>query len=338
MSLIATLVAGCDEPRRTLVPTDVNLLTDLSGDAQGDDAPDAPSERDGAASGDVPQDAPARDATVGDAPDVPDVPTALDVVTADVAPDLPDASAPTDIATDLGADAGPPRDAPSVPRASPTIDGVLGSDWPDGARLAVNTEPSPWGPTLNALRSLRVAWDETNLYLGLDAVVEAQNAIVVYLDRDHVPGGAATGVTRIAALSDGNGALDDALSAAIEMGPAGFGAEFGWGTLGMQRKGASELRADIGLRDIACPRCAGDFGWIQGDVAVCGTGANAGCEVAIPWTSVYGASGLPPVPHLALFARLVSASGAELAPGQCLPPQSAPAATVGAVLSLSPAR
>lgn len=322
LSLIATLVTGCDEPRRTLASADV--VTDLM---ELSEVLDAPSDEDAALLMDRPEAAPDEGPVdVTDVADAADAPThAADAGTDATLEDRPDVTR----------DAGP--DAATGARGTPVVDGMLGADWPDGALVAVNPEPSPWGPALNALRSLRVAWDDDRLYLGIEGVIERQNAIVVYIDRDYVPGAAATGVSRFSTLSDGAGALDDALSSAIESVPQGFGAELAWGTLGMLRKGAAEVRADVGLRDIACPRCAGDFGWVQGDAVACVAGPAGGCEVSIPWSAVFGASGRPPLPRLGLFVRLTNATGATFAPGQCLPPQgpSAPAA-VTSVLALSP--
>lgn len=338
LSLIATVVAGCDEPRRTLAPMDAVVLDDVSmppPDLRSDisievDSPaaDDASTRDDAGAADAAVDA----VTVLDTPDVVDARTELDAGHGSDASDAA-ADAPPDVVSDVS------PDVPSGARATPVLDGVIGTDWPAETLVAVNTEPSPWGPTLNALRSLRVAWDDRQLYLAVEGVVESQNAIAIYLDKDFLPGSSATGVARFSDLTDAIGALDNALSAAIGAVPAGFGAELAWGTLGMLRKGATELRADIGLRDIGCSRCAGDFGWVAGDVAVCASGATPACEVAIPWSAIYGASGLPPIPRLGLFVRLTNASGASLAPGQCLPPQPAPTtATVTSVFALSPTR
>lgn len=289
-------------------------------DARRDDVlPDVGASMDVRDAPDATADASADDGRSGDRPDV-------SVPPVDTAPPV---DVPVDVPTDVpGAQVGAP--------GTPTVDGVLGADWPAGSLAATNAEPSPWGPTLNALRSLRVAWDAQRLYLGIEGTVEARNAIAVYLDRDFVPGDAATGLTRIDTLTDATGALDDALSAAIVALPGSFGAELAWGTLGMQRKAATELRADIGLRDLACPRCAGDLAWVMGDQVECVGGASPGCEVALPWSSIYGPAGRPPSPRLGLFVRLVSASGASVAPGQCLPPQDGPAAEARSVAVIAP--
>lgn len=263
-----------------------------------------------------------------------DVPM-TDAGATDASADATDASA-----TDAGtADAAPtdvPVDVPTT-RGTPTIDGAIGADWPPGALLASNATASAWGPTLNYLRSLRVAWNATHLYLGVEGSVEAVNAMVVYIDRDYLPGSTATGVTRIASLTDGAGALDDAVSCGVTDMPAGLGVDFAWGTRGMLSKTATELRAEIGLRELSCTGCAGDFRWVMGDTAVCSaSGASPACEVAIPWTALYGGAP-PPVPRLGVFVRLTNAMGTDLSNQQTLPEQSPPAPTaVTRVLAFSP--
>jgi len=217
------------------------------------------------------------------------------------------------------------------------IDGRIGSDWPAGALVTRNTLPSAWGPTLNALRALHVAWDANNLYLGLDGVVEEQNALVVYVDRDFLPDGTATGVTSITSLTDGVGALDDAVSCNVLSAPAGFGADLAWGTLGMRTKTATALDPAVGLRDLACTGCAADFRWIPGDTVVCVRGDTPACEVALPWTALYNGAQPPPRPRLGLFVRLTNARGTDLSNNQTLPAQTPPEPTVARqVLSFGP--
>jgi hypothetical protein len=238
--------------------------------------------------------------------------------------------------TDSGASDSGTGDAGSA-RGTPTIDGVIGSDWPAGALVATNAVPSEWGPTLNALRSVRVAWDADRLYLGVDGAVEATNAMLVFIDRDFQPGMAATGVTAISTLTDGAGALDNSISCNVTESLAGFGTDMVWGTRGMLRKSATELVDTIGLRDVSCAACRGDFRWTMGDAAVCVGGATPACEVAIPWTALYGGAA-PPVPMLGLFVRITNAEGASLANNQCLPQQGPadPPTAARRVLAFSP--
>ena len=119
--------------------------------------------------------------------------------------------------------------------------------------------------------------------------------------------------------------------------PAGFGTDLVWGTRGMLSKAAADVNPAIGLRDVGCATCRGDFHWTAGDTAVCVGGATPACEVAINWTALY-ASGLPPVPMLGLFVRITDAQGFSLSNNQCLPQQDAadPPTVARRVLSFSP--
>ncbi len=222
-------------------------------------------------------------------------------------------------------------------RGTPVIDGVIGSDWPSGAIVVTNAVPSTWGPALNALRSIRVAWDSNRLYLGLDGVVEASNAMVVFIDRDFVPATTATGVTAPSMLTDGMGSLDNSISCNVTESPPGFGADMVWGTRGMLSRSASDLNDAIGLRDVGCTACRADFRWTTGDTAVCVGGATPACEVAIDWNALYGGPP-PPVPMLGLFMRITDAEGAQLDNNQCLPEQAIGdlPTTARRVLSFSP--
>lgn len=357
-SLLAALAAGCGDNARLLdAGADLGAQADLGAVDTGSAVDRPPTE------GGV--DAGVSDVGVVDAgTDVRDVATdqVADASPADTGVDAPapldagtDVSVMMDVGadvpptTDAGNDAGPtdagahdagpadvPVDAPSA-RGTPTIDGAIGADWPTGALLTSNATASGWGPTLNYLRSLRVTWDATNLYLGVEGSVEAVNALVVFIDRDYLPGSTATGVTRIASLTDGAGALDDAVSCGVTDMPSGLGVDFAWGTRGMLSKTAAELRAEIGLRELSCTGCAGDFRWVMGDAAACSTaGASPACEVSIPWTALYGGAP-PPVPRLGVFVRLTNAMGTDLSNQQTLPEQSPPApATVTRVLAFSP--
>jgi len=237
-------------------------------------------------------------------------------------------------------DAGPgdTGDAGSA-RGTPVIDGIIGSDWPAGAIVTTNAVPSEWGPTLNALRSVRVAWDAERLYLGLDGVVEATNAMMVFIDRDYLPGMSATGVTAISTLTDGMGSLDNSISCNVTEAPLGFGTDMVWGTRGMLSKAATDLNAAIGLRDVSCAMCSNDFRWTLGDTAVCVGGASPACEVAIPWSALY-AGAPPPVPMLGLFVRITNSEGNSLANNQCLPQQGTgdPPTAARRVLAFSPDR
>lgn len=365
-SVVATLVVGCGDDNNRLLDAGADDLgsvdvpaSDLGVADSGpvDTGTDVAVDR--GAGADVTHDAGSEAAVDAGSIDsgASDVPPA-DVVAADApmdggSPDRPDAAADAG-PSDAGAvddarvdapsgDAGPsdagPTDAGSA-RGTPVIDGVIGSDWPAGAIVVSNAVPSAWGPTLNALRSVRIAWDGSRLYLGIEGVVELSNAMLVFIDRDYVPSMSATGVTAISTLTDSVGSLDNSVSCNVTEAPAGFGTDMVWGTRGMLMKtSAAALDPAIGLRDVGCPTCRGDFRWTPGDTAVCVGGATPACEVAIEWSALYG-SVAPPVPRLGLFVRITDAEGASLANNQCLPQQAEgdPPTAARRVLSFSPDR
>lgn len=309
--------------------------------ATGDLGGDAP--LDATRSDDVTRDAAetSTDAAI-DVTDIGDVVTsdraaAADTAPADAAPAdaTPSADASADVAADATRDA--VSDAPAEARGTPTLDGRIGDDWPAAARIVRNTVASPWGGALNALQSLRVAWDDDRLYLGVEGAVEDTNAILVFVDRDYIPGSTATGVTRLDRLTDGAGLLDDAVSCGITTLPAGFGVDLVWGTRGMRSKAATDLVDGVGLRDVACATCAGDFRWVRGDTVACVRTPSPACEVGIAWTSLYDGARPPPLPRIGVFVRIANGAGADLSNHQCLPEQSPPDdAVVRSVLELSP--
>ncbi len=84
----------------------------------------------------------------------------------------------------------------------------------------------------------------------------AENAILVYVDNERSSG---TGVEDPISLTDGSGALDNAVSAGITT-PADFEADFAWGTRDLSRS-ASGFDDRMGFRDIATNPA--DFAWVD---------------------------------------------------------------------------
>ncbi len=121
-----------------------------------------------------------------------------------------------------------------------------------------NTSPSDWG-TANQVTSLWLGGDAEKVVLVIQGTVEAQNAIVAYLDLDY---GAHTGVTDPKTLTDGAGGLDNAVSSGIDFGDAGFGADAAAGTVGMATgKGMIDGAGWRSLSNTA------DLPWLDGAVA-----------------------------------------------------------------------
>jgi len=205
-----------------------------------------------------------------------------------------------------------------------TLDG-LASDWVSAYEVAADTTVSNWG-TSNQLRRLSVAYDATALYLAIEGVVEtgSTNALLVYLDRDF---GGGTGVNTVTNGMDSIGALDSACSGNMNASAVtGFGAEFCLGAQAMHELAMGDVYPATdyaGLRDIASD--TGNFGWgVDGDghaLIQVATHAGAGplVEMALPWTLLFGVSGLPEAgAHLALFARISDWEGTTHA-NQTLP-------------------
>lgn len=69
------------------------------------------------------------------------------------------------------------------PPSTPTIDGVIGSDWAtDELVVDDSLSDSAWGSS-NELDNLYLTWDATNLYIGLSQTLELNNnATILYLD------------------------------------------------------------------------------------------------------------------------------------------------------------
>ncbi|MBM4372824.1 MAG: IPT/TIG domain-containing protein, partial [Deltaproteobacteria bacterium] len=145
--------------------------------------------------------------------------------------------------------------------ATPTVDGDL-EDWDEAFRIAENSLTSDWGPLLNALHALYVAYDDENLYVAVEGTAEVLNYILGYLDVDF---GLGTGASGMTSLSDngGNGDLDDALSSVFEVSAEGFGAEFGFGAQGGAEALPGALVPAAGWRGLSPP---GDFSWLAGPV------------------------------------------------------------------------
>jgi hypothetical protein len=161
---------------------------------------------------------------------------------------------------------------------SPTVDGVIGAgEYPAATKIATNSVESTWGAG-NVLSTLYAGFDAANLYVAIEGTTEAANAMVVYVDRDF---GASTGAANMGMLSDNDGAVDASLQGGLDVTVAGFGADIGAGTIGMQ-----SIKAADGLSDVAGWRGlspSDNFAWLAGDV-VAGDGV---VELAIPLGALY---------------------------------------------------
>jgi hypothetical protein len=186
----------------------------------------------------------------------------------------------------------------------PVIDGAIdtasGTDWAAPFLAGENAAGSNWGE--NFADRLYLAFDDTNLYLGIAGKVEPANALVAYLDVDF---GTQTGVRDMNTLFDNDSTLDNTVSSICNASAAGFGAEFAAGSKGMSSVEGGMV-AGAGLRRIAAPASPGDFWWVDGAIVKCGSEA---VEMALPWQSLLGG----PLPsggrQLSLFVRLLNQDG-----------------------------
>lgn len=246
------------------------------------------------------------DAGVADDGAFPDPPDASPVNEPDASPQITDAGSmpPTDAGTtpapvDAGSEA-PDAEVETLPL---TLDGIVQDQEWANATWVSQTTPSNWGTTKNVLLSLGVTMQDGSLWLAVRGQVENTNALVVYFDSTPDMGLAPSDLT------DQTGALDDALSAALNT-QASFGAELAWGTRSMGVSATSGFNASTGFRGLV-DASAANLSWIDGSIAPTVCSMNA-CEARIPLT--YLGAGT----SLSLFARITSATGATFS-NQTLP-------------------
>jgi hypothetical protein len=246
---------------------------------------------------------------------------------------------PTDAGSDTARrDTGSPRDASVSDSGGDTgsatdvstdsggggvvVDGVIGAAEWAGASEAVNVVASGWGE-MNAFTRLLAVVSGDRLYLAIEGRLEAgaENAIVVYVDAER---GSGTGVADPSELTDGEGALDNAISAGITT-PADVAVDFAWGTRDFDRS-QEGFDDRMGWRNVAS--APGDFAWLEAAEAptVC---SAAACETSVALATLSGAG------EIALFGRLVNTDGTMIS-NQCVPEDDPDASgTVTEVLGVS---
>jgi glycosidase len=193
---------------------------------------------------------------------------------------------------------------------TPVVDGEIspdGSDWTEDQRVGENPTATDWGA--NELTTLYAAYDDDNLYLGVEGFVEPDNALVVYIDIDYGP--TSQGLPSISAATDNTGALDNAVSASITVLDTDYRVDWAVGTKGMA-SADGVMHDEAGWRNIGLD--GADFPWVEG-VLVSG---GAGFEAALPLTSLFGGPA-PDGAQVALFARLQNYDGQYFS-NQTVPP------------------
>ncbi|MCO4763273.1 MAG: IPT/TIG domain-containing protein [Myxococcales bacterium] len=186
---------------------------------------------------------------------------------------------------------------------------------------------SEWSAT-NNVSQVFGAYDKDNLYLGISGTVEGKNAIVAYIDTDY---GSATGVKSPLDIKDTNGALDNALSNPLKVTDSKFGAEFAMGTIGMKSflSGKPAESTSAGWRSLSKP---GDLSWLGGQVIA---QAGKGIEASLPLKTLFP-KGIPAKgATVALFVKVVNATGSVAPKGAIVPKQTATdAVTVDTVVKI----
>ena len=202
-------------------------------------------------------------------------------------------------------DGGTMTDGGSTAVVPPVLDGIIAPGEWMGAFSARNTVASDWGVAQNELLAVHARAVGAELFVAVEGHIEAGagNAIVLFVDVGYGDG---VGVADLFTLSDGDGALDDAISVGIST-PAAFRADFAWGTKDMERSPPGR-DARMGWREIAAD--AADFAWLEVPT-VCSRNV---CETRIPLSML----GVTTADGVALFGRVVNATGSDVA-NQCVP-------------------
>lgn len=188
-------------------------------------------------------------------------------------------------------DSGPRRDA------GPTgvmIDGIVTDrEWDDAVIATATVATDRPGSELSRLLVQIV--DDT-LYIAVEGSIADGDVLVVYVDHAL---GEPEGVDDLAALTDDDPALDDAISSPL-MTPAAFAADVAWGTTAMSRTPVG-LDQDTGWRTLAGDRA---HMWLATEAAPSAC-SDAACEASIPLATLGGAAPRT----IAIFARIVSGAG-----------------------------
>lgn len=200
---------------------------------------------------------------------------------------------------DFMPDAGMP-DGGVVPSGI-VVDGFVDpTEWA-GATTFTNDQPALGPFAGNALRTLRVARDDTHVHVAIEATLTSGNAILVYVDRNYTVD---EGLVSPTQLFDTLGALDRAISKELIINDPELRIDLAWGTTRMSHTTADDT---MGWRDVATDPSA-----FRVVAAASACGPNA-CETSLP---------LDPSGDVALFVRLGSATSVALS-NQTLPPDAA---------------
>lgn len=227
---------------------------------------------------------------------------------------------------------------PTLPERPSVPDGDLDDL---GSAVVTQTWETDFGAGYTQLDGLRLSADDWGLKVGLDGVFnDHSDSVLVWIDRDY---GAGSGVGADLVLADTDGLLDillTALTVDAELPGLGFDAAVGQMRGTYVRLGSDNEEG--GLRHFSAHEGAeADLAWglsvvnfdsgnLAADSAAvdaAGTGLTEhGLEAWIPWSELYGESGLPAEgATLAVFAQALNDDASTLS-NQALPPYASDAA------------
>ncbi len=182
-----------------------------------------------------------------------------------------------------------------------------------GFLASAQSQATDFGEGYNELQSMRVDADADVLLVGIEGTFEwGANAVVLLIDSDY--GNGVGFPSMLGAVQDQDGLTDQLLGGLQLTAPAdaGFGADYAVVAFGGQEVWLDGLASEGGLRGLSDPA---DLSWLQTAVNF-GVGSRIpgsppisglGLEVAIPWTSLDGAT--PESASVAIAAVLVNDDG-----------------------------
>ena len=215
----------------------------------------------------------------------------------------------------------------SLTYSSPTIDGVVGTDWASDEVVAWNTVSASWSGY--ELDTLYVTWDAESLYIGIEGSINASdgNVVLVYLDTDFGSDDTTSGFNDRWDFNDESGNLDQAITGKFPQAVpiSGFYADWVIGTKDQNSVNPGNTSDYAGLRQIEYPQRT-DFWWFSECHVAATTGGDV--EIAIAWERLDIDTGAV----LGMFVVIKNWDGDYIS-NQCLPEDGSPG-VVNAVVTI----
>ena len=201
---------------------------------------------------------------------------------------------------------------------TPSIDGVIGSDWGSDEVVAFNRVATNWAG--NSLDSLFLTFDCESLYIGIKGTFSSSsgNCVLVYIDRDFGNDDTTGGFNNRWDFSDESGNLDQSISGSVpaNVPVSGFYADFILGSKDENSVDPGIYSDYAGLRELKFLSRT-DFPWLNTAHIVVN---DSVFEAAIPWNSLYP-KGIISHAKIGIFAIIKNWSGDYIS-NQCLPQDS----------------